>query len=45
MFHQYRPLERSHEECDYVGYTSRIFTAVVAQTVQIDVEYAFKVTD
>jgi hypothetical protein len=45
MFHRYGPLERLHEECDYVGYTSRILTAVVAQTVQIDLEYAFKVTD
>jgi hypothetical protein len=45
IFHRYGPLECSHEECDYVGYTSRILTAVVAQTVQIDLEYAFKVTD
>jgi hypothetical protein len=45
MFYWYGLLERSHEECDYVGYTSRIHTAIVAQTVQIDLEYAFKVTD
>jgi hypothetical protein len=45
MFHRYGPLERLHEECDYVGYTSHILTTIVAQTVQVDLEYAFKVTD
>jgi hypothetical protein len=45
MFHRYGPLEHSHEECDYVGYTFRILMTVVAQTVQVDLEDAFKVTD
>jgi hypothetical protein len=45
MFHRYGPLEHSYEECDYVGYTSRILMAIVVQTVQIDLEYAFKVID
>ena len=45
MFHRYRLLEHLYEECDYVGYTSCILTVVVVQTVQIDLEYAYKVTN
>jgi hypothetical protein len=44
LFHRYGPLEGFHEVCDYVRYTSRIFTPGVAQIVQVDLENAFKIS-